>query len=558
MHRNPADFIDKEFSRMMRKNHLPGLALTIVDGNDVIYQKAAGLADRENNIVATSKTVFKLYSVSKLFTAIEIFREVEEGLVDLDDPIGQYLPAFKIRSEFNRVEPITVKSLLAHRSGLPRNECVTVQEDQEVSGTLDKFENAVSECFMAYPVGTRYHYSNLGYDLLGRIIEENRETGYSRYMKSCLLDAMGMSNSTFNSADYGDDVVIANGYEYYKREHYRMDQADIKSVPSGNLYSTIEDLSVFLKVLTGNGLFKDPTTLDKMTADHYSRREDPETMGLGWKTTRILNDQLLIWHDGGPSDGMGALVAFLPGQKLAIGMAANSTSFSTDRSLSFAVELLNHIVKQKSNLKNDHPKKTEKILCKKDLLKKHEGTYVAWGLPMNVEAKNNKLKARISGIGLNLIPVENQEFKVTNWMDQLGLTKFFNLPVDFARIRIYFTKAFDGDSSVMVINLDNISFEICPRYPDQEGLDEKWADIPGTYQMAWRLPGNRTGQLTENHYTISMDQRVLTMSGIFGPLIPIDENHLRILSGPFAGEIMEYDSGSGRIFHQNAVFCPTR
>jgi hypothetical protein len=141
-------------------------------------------------------------------------------------------------------------------------------------------------------------------------------------------------------------------------------------------------------------------------------------------------------------------------------------------------------------------------------------------------------------------------------MDQVGLTKIIKPPVDFGKIRIYFTKEFGRDSSVMVINLDNLSFEICPRYPDQAELNQRWKALPGTYQMAWRLPDNQTGQMTTSYYMLSMNKKVLTMSGVFGPILPIDDNHIRILSGPFAGEIMEYESGSGNLLHQDMVFCP--
>jgi len=112
-------FTEKSINQLMHKQHLPGFAITIVDEKGIIYQRAFGLSDIENEIPASTKTVFKIWSVAKVFTAIEIFREVERGLINLDLPIARYLPGFNIQSRYNTTGVITVKSILAHRSGLP-------------------------------------------------------------------------------------------------------------------------------------------------------------------------------------------------------------------------------------------------------------------------------------------------------------------------------------------------------------------------------------------------------------------------------------------------------
>ena len=82
-------FTEKSINQLMHKQHLPGFAITVVDEKGMIYQKAFGLSDIENNIPASTETVFKIWSVAKVFTAIEIFREVEQGLINLDLLITQ-------------------------------------------------------------------------------------------------------------------------------------------------------------------------------------------------------------------------------------------------------------------------------------------------------------------------------------------------------------------------------------------------------------------------------------------------------------------------------------
>jgi hypothetical protein len=86
--------------------------------------------------------------------------------------------------------------------------------------------------------------------------------------------------------------------------------------------------------------------------------------------------------------------------------------------------------------------------------------------------------------------------------------------------------------------------------------EESWDRLPGDYQLAERLPGNRAGQVWGSKYNIYEEDSVLTLSGVFGPIIPQNDNFIRIVSGPFAGETMEYLPDSGHIIHQNMVFLP--
>jgi len=546
----------KEMRQMMQKNHLPAMAVCIVEDQNILFQDAGGFIDLEKKIPATEHSVFKWYSVSKMFTALEIFREMEEGLIDLDAPLITYLPDFSIQSRFPEHGQVTLRNLLAHRSGLPRNGCIACRPDKHDPYSLEKFERTTAECYMAFPVGFRYHYSNLGYNLLGRIVEETRDMGFASYMKTHLLHNLGMKNSAFHSGDLTDPDAVAQGYEYFKRRYYPMDQSDIQNIPSGNLYSSIEDLSSFLKVFLNSKVFAKEHTLQQMCVDHYSSPEDPETMGLGWKTLKMDGDDLMIWHDGGPDDGMGALVAFLPDQKLGIAMVANSTSFSSDKSIPWAMEIFTRLKKATSNQSASIARKPQKVITEKGFFRDFEGTYIAWGMPMVVEARRNKLKGKIGGFSLDLIPVSKTEFRVSHWMDRMGLTKIISPPIAFDKLRIHFPDTDPIDPEYLIINLDRISYEICPRYPAQAGPEELWERLQGNYHLAGRLPGNKAGNDWGSEYTLHLEENVLKLSGIFGPVLPLDDRFIRIMSGPFAGETMEYIPGNGQIVHQNAVFIP--
>jgi hypothetical protein len=291
-----------------------------------------------------------------------------------------------------------------------------------------------------------------------------------------------------------------------------------------------------------------------MFNDHFSSKNDPETMGLGWKTSRILGSELMIWHDGGPDDGTGALIAFLPERKLGIAMISNSTAFGGNISVPFAIEIFDKMLLAKLDLKTIDFQKTKRVTLEKEVLDRYSGKYSAFGQIMEVESKNNKLKGKISGIGLDLIPVNDTQFRITHWMHKIGLTKIFKPPFNFDKVKIEFINCGDFDSCTMVINLDNISYEVCPKYPSSQHLPNNWKQLAGNYQIAERLSDNQAGDLWNGQFNIDIDNNVLIMSHPFGPIVPVANNYLIISSGLFAGETMEYSRESGNIIHQNAVF----
>jgi hypothetical protein len=413
---------------------------------------------------------------------------------------------------------------------------------------------------MAFPPETRYKYSNLGYDLLGRIVEEVRDEGYSNFMNNNLLPLTGMSESTFDTENISGSENIATGYEYYKGKFYPIDQSrNINSVPSGNLYTTLNNLGAFLqRILTADGIFQQEETLNLMFQDHYSRPDDPETMGLGWKTTRINENYLMPWHDGGPDDGTGTLIALVPEKKIGLAIISNSTAFGGNISVPLAIDIFKEMIQQEQVASLNLSKTRSRTHYPRKDLKELAGQYVAFGQIMSVVSKRNKLKGKISGIGLDIVALDSSCFKVTHWTHEIGLTKIIPPPVDLDKLTIEFTGKGDNlAKSYMIINLGNISYEICPKYPFPDHWTQNWADLSGEYQIHQRLPGNETGELWNGKYTINTDSDLIMMSKPFGPIVPVSDKFIRICSGPFAGEVIEYSPITGNIIHQNAVFVPS-
>jgi len=554
------DYAGHRIRQLMRQHHMPSVAVALIDDQDVIWKEAFGLANVEEGIPATVDTVYKLWSVSKVFTAIETMRLVEEGWVDLDAPITNYLPEFSIRSRFLDSEPITIRSILAHHAGLPRNGCHRMNTRPDGNNVMGEMVMSLEDCHMAFPVGYRYKYTNIGFDTLGYIVQALRGESFARHMQDNLLTPIGMDNSTFVSAGIPHDLVVAMGYEYWKGEYYPYEQGDISNLPSGNLYSTLEDMARFVRFVFQDGEANGeqiirPETLTQMFEDQFSSPRDPQLMGLGWKVTRIFGSELLAWHDGGGSEGVGSLVAILPERKLGVVLFANEISFDGSISATLARDILEIMLETKYGIVSPENEAPEMVAPALSLFEAYAGQYIAWGEVMDVFLRGDHLKGRLQGMTFDLIPVDQARFQLSHWLLNLGLADLLQLPIDLQELEIEFFVGNEASEDMMIIDLGGFSYEICARSPEIARSPIPWDELTGDYEMVHRLPSGFGSEIVGGS-RIWIEDGVLKMAGPIGPLNPISATEIIIMSGSFAGETMDYEPATGCIYHQSFRYNP--
>ncbi len=269
------------------KHNLPSTAVSLLDGDNIVYQRVTGFSNIEEEYEADVSTVYKAGSISKLFTAIEIMRLYEEGLVDLDAPITDYLPDFSINSRFNDTEPITIRNILSHHSGLPRNDNLPEWAWDNITYVMRDMVASLEESYVAYPANYRFKYSNIGFNILGRIIEVVRGEWFAIYMRDSLLHPIGMTSSSFLSSHIHYPHKIAVGYYKDGKNHVPYNQYDIIDMASGGLYTTIEDMNAFAKFIFNKGKVNDvqlinETTLSMMFKSEFAKPTDPQKIGFGF------------------------------------------------------------------------------------------------------------------------------------------------------------------------------------------------------------------------------------------------------------------------------------
>lgn len=546
------EFAQSSIEQMMRKHHLPSVAVALIDDQDTIWQETNGFANLEAEIPAETDTVYKLWSVSKAFTAIETMRLVQDGLIDLDTPITEYFPDLSIQSRFPVTEPITARKILTHRAGLPRNECHWIGLGPDMLADL---VYSLEDCHQVYPVGEHYKYSNIGFDLLGYLIEKMRQESFPDYMRDNLLLPAGMENSAFLRSQISDDFIVAAGYEYDEGAYYPYDQGDITSLPSGNAYASVQDLTNFVKfifhagIVAGEQIIK-PDTFELIFTTQASNDNDPQPMGLGWKTATVLGSEHLVWHDGGPDDGTGALVAFLPERKLGVVLISNSTAFGSNISVPFAIDILEVMLESKYGITGPTETKPAKIELGRTQLARYVGKYLAYGEVMEITLEEAQLKASIGGFTFNLDPISETVFQPQHWLADLGLADLLGVPVDLRQLKIEFIP----EDKAMIISIGDINYEICPKYPGLAPTSIKLDSLVGEYALFSRLPAKKVGTEILGQTSIQVEDGVLQMSGFVGPILPISETEIIILSGSFAGETMVFAPETGEIYHQSIVY----
>ncbi len=312
----------------VRSDAYAALSVAIADDNGLLFQHLAG-----EGVVAENepKTRFPVASVTKMFTGTLLLRLAQEDRLELDTPVASWLPPGVRLPSVEGGNPITPILLATHRAGLPRNvrSDYQAEEGSYVSFQPEKLYDALSQVHLEFAPGTDRSYSNLGYGLLGHVMELASGMSYAELLQTRILDPAGMSDSTL--LDYNDPQFRARLIPPRRRgkdsEVLEPPRLLGRMAPSGGLATTAPDLARF-----GSALLRpDSPLLDAshqalITADGSTLRAGP----VGPKGADSALGRVRYWEgigevvykDGG-RDGVDAFLVLLPARGLAVAVIAN-------------------------------------------------------------------------------------------------------------------------------------------------------------------------------------------------------------------------------------------
>jgi CubicO group peptidase (beta-lactamase class C family) len=216
--------------REMEDKQVVGASIAIVDDQKVVWAQGFGYADLQNEMPATAETLYRIGSISKLFTDMAVMKLAEAGIVDIDRPLKDYLPQFSIRTRFPDSDPITPRNIMTHHSGLPSSLAKGMWTAEPPATLLDRLKDE----YTAYPTNYVLAYSNIGLSLLGLMIEQVIHADFCDYVSQAILSPIGMRQSSFKRTALVEGL-LSKGY----RNEKEMDQVPLRDVSAGAMYSTM-------------------------------------------------------------------------------------------------------------------------------------------------------------------------------------------------------------------------------------------------------------------------------------------------------------------------------
>ena len=339
------ELIDYWLEAQKDYEQIAGLTAIITDDNETKWIGSFGTSDGVNQMRKDNR--FSICSISKLFTSVAIMQLVDAGKISIDDPIKKHLPWFNISNSFGNSNAITIKSILTHSSGLPRESNHPYWSGPEFPfPSKQDVINELGNQKLLYPPSKYYQYSNLGLSLLGYVVEAVSGVPYSEYINNEILIPLSMVDTkTFMSKDdYGNSLSIGfsslmrNG----KREKVNFFNANGIEAAAG-FTSTVDDIAKFARwqMKLYDGSEKDilmPETIKEMHKIYWF---DNVKYGLGF---RILDfdDETWVGH-GGSCPGYRSQLFINPDKKIAYSVMINSSGTSPTKYIKGIHEILSKV-----------------------------------------------------------------------------------------------------------------------------------------------------------------------------------------------------------------------
>jgi len=341
--------IEKVCNDFAKSNHLPGLVYGIVMDDSMVISGGTGMTDISNRQQVNSKSLFRIASMTKGFTAMAVLKLRDEGRLSLADPAYKYIPELNNLTYLTGdASPVTIHNLLNMTAGFPEdNPWGDRKLDMTVKDLVSMLDEGIS--FSTVP-STEYEYSNLGYAILGDIISRVSGMPFQEYITREILKPLGMTNTCWEYSDAPADL-LAKGYKW--------DDGDWAAEPTlhdgafasmGGLITSAEDFSKWVSCLLSawpprngpeNGPVKRSTLREMQIQGETTLYPDandqfgnpcPFTYGYGYGLVVIkwCSGQVWVMHSGG-LPGFGSHYLLLPDYGIGIFSFANLTYASTSQ-----------------------------------------------------------------------------------------------------------------------------------------------------------------------------------------------------------------------------------
>lgn len=412
---NTVDELDARILQILEEHNAPGMIGAVVYGNEIIWQGALGVANKELNQPVTHNTLFRVASISKSIVSLSILKLVERGELNLDDVISDLIPDVGIQNPWQDTDPIRLVHTLEHTAGFDDIHFRDFAYSDPTTTTQEGIEFNNGSKTARWRPGTRMSYSNIGPPIAALALEKVSGQTFESFAQTEIFDPLGMNTATF----FFDDAVASS----YSSDNTNVPYVNILVRPSGAMNVTSLDMAQLLKMYNGQGSLDGYQLIQPETLQRMERPETTLAAASGIETgyglsnmTTIRNGFTFHGHDGG-IDGFASYYGYLPEHGRGYFYSVNQMNNAAVRDIS---ELLAAFVTRDLPV----PQKASTVEVSNEVLSDFEGFYEtdspriellagSQRIPFfTVTANNSKLAFKpFLGDVIELLPVGENRFR---------------------------------------------------------------------------------------------------------------------------------------------------
>ncbi|WP_422082851.1 serine hydrolase domain-containing protein [Ulvibacterium sp.] len=327
--------LDRYLNEIYENHVIPGFSVVVVNPKGYLYAKGFGKERLDLSAPFTKKSVNAIGSLTKSLTAMGIMQLVEQGELELDAPVVQYLPWFGTANK-DMSDKITVRMLLNNTSGLQANpEPIYDLSDR----ALEKLVQDLKSTFITTEPGLAYEYSNLGFSVAGYLLSEVSGLPYTEYLDKQIFDPLGMKNTSTDPEKFDALGALEGHYHGIGQAYPAFRERQFESgeyIPAGSFTrSTAEDIGKYLIALLNQGKYRDvqvvsSESIEAMWSPNISfpgltleegGDDRPIHYGLGWMISEIEGRKIV--HHGGSTGKMSSMTMIDLTNQIAVSVLVN-------------------------------------------------------------------------------------------------------------------------------------------------------------------------------------------------------------------------------------------
>ena len=332
--RPPLAGFEKWAAGEREKWNVPGVAVAVVKGDEVLLARGFGLRDREKGLLVTGKTLFAIGSCTKAFTTFVMATLVDEGKLDWQKPVRTWMPEFALKDPFAS-ERMTPVDLVTHRSGMPRHDLLWYN----ATASRKEMVARLRDLDPSRDFRTTFQYNNAMFLTAGYLVERITGKSWEDAVRERVFAPLGMTSANFSVVDSQKGSDFALPYDERSGAPRRLEFRNVTNVgPAGSINASVEELAAWMRVHLNGGRLGGRKVLNASSVAELhapvmetGRRispRDPDVVpggyALGWFTDSYRGH--LRVHHGGNVDGFSAVVVLVPEQKVGVAVLVNVDS----------------------------------------------------------------------------------------------------------------------------------------------------------------------------------------------------------------------------------------